>query len=201
LKYETSIAAGYNGKRRECMRVAASLRRKRQTKVCLPTASRCRLGASLFFSAALFFLAGILSANPAHAQSVTKSPAALRTLTKANEVHSLSTEESKRAYPVHLRAVVTYFDPSYGTETASMFVHDSSGGVYVSLRANRPENITPGSLIDVTGVSGSGGFAPIVDQAQVKVIGHAPLPSNPHRVSLLRMHSGIEDCQGSRLKA
>jgi diguanylate cyclase (GGDEF)-like protein len=113
----------------------------------------------------------------------------------AHEVHGLSTEESRRAYPVHLRAVVTYFDPVTGYGAASMFVHDASGGVYVSLREGIIEKLPPGTLLDVIGVSGPGGYAPIVDRAEVKVIGHAPLPSNPHRVTLDRLHTGEEDCQ------
>ena len=174
------------------MKYAAHMHRKTQAEACRPTAS---FGASVIFSAAIIFFACMLSARPASAQSATTSPAALRTLTKANEVHSLTTVESKRAYPVHLRAVVTYFDPSYGAETASVFVHDASGGVYVSFRAGIKEKLPPGTLIDVTGTSATGGFAPIVDHAEVKVIGQAPLPTNPHRVSVTRLLTGQEDCQ------
>ncbi len=160
----------------------------------LPTGLRSFRRLFLIATAA-FFIAGTLFSGPAQAQSVTKSLTALRTLTKANEVHSLSTEEAKRAYRVHLRAVVTYFDPRYGKETASMFVHDASGGVYVNLPMNFKTVLAPGTLVDVQGVSGPGGFAPVVDQAEVKVIGHAPLPPNPHRVNNIQLHSGLEDCQ------
>ena len=34
----------------------------------------------------------------------------LRLLTTAREAHSISVAESRRGYPVHLRAVVTYYD-------------------------------------------------------------------------------------------
>jgi len=171
---------------------------KKQAEACR---SAARLCAWLAFSAAVIFSAGLLSARQAaSAQSATKAPARLRTLTTAHEVHSLSTEESRRAYPVHLRAVVTYLDPSYGAESASMFVHDASGGVYVSLRAGIKEKLPPGTLLDVLGVSGPGGFAPIVEHAQVKVIGHAPLPANPRRISVTRLLTGAEDCQWVELE-
>jgi diguanylate cyclase (GGDEF)-like protein len=196
LRLKTSIAPGNSRERCISAEDAAHLRRTKQIEVCILAASLCRISASLAFSAALLFSIGLFSSGQGvHAQSTTKFPDTLRTLTKANEVHSLTTEEAKRAYPVHLRAVVTYYDPSYAKETASIFVQDGSGGVYASLQEGINEKFPPGTLIDITGVSGPGGFAPIVDKAQVKVIGHAPLPSNPHRVSLLRMHSGIEDCQ------
>ena len=195
MRVETSIAVVYSREWCESMKDAVRLSRKKQMAASHLTACLRCLCMSFVISAAAFFTAGTLSAGLAQAQSATRSPATLRTLTKANEVHSLSTAESKRAFPVHLRAVVTYFDPSFGTETASMFVHDASGGVYVSLRAGIQEKLPPGTLIDVTGVSGPGGFAPIVDQAEVKVIGHAPFPSNPHRVTVTRLLTGEEDCQ------
>jgi len=50
--------------------------------------------------------AATASAAPAKAPE-----GSLPTLTTTQQVHSLSSEEAKRAYPVHLRAVVTYYDP------------------------------------------------------------------------------------------
>lgn len=195
MRLENSIAVEYSRELCESIKDAGRLSRQKQMVASHLTAYLRCLCTSFVIAAAASFTAGILFAGPAQAESATKSPATLRTLTRANEVHSLSTDESKRAYPVHVRAVVTYFDPSYAKGTASMFVHDASGGVYVSLRAGMNEKLPPGTLVDITGISGPGGFAPIVDQAQVKVIGHAPLPSNPRRVSLIRLHTGVEDCQ------
>ncbi len=195
MRLETSIAAERSGDR--CKSIKDSARRSGKKQMAGRLLPACLLSLSRLFliAAAAFFIAGTLFAGPAQAQSATKPPAMLRTLTKANEVHSLSTEEARRAYRVHLRAVVTYFDPSHSKATASMFVHDASGGVYVNLPMNFKIVPVPGTLVDVQGVSGPGGFAPVVDEAQVKVIGHAPLPSNPHRPSNIRLHSGLEDCQ------
>lgn len=36
---------------------------------------------------------------------------ALPTLTQALDAHSLTSEQAARSYPVHLRGVVTYYDP------------------------------------------------------------------------------------------
>jgi hypothetical protein len=59
--------------------------------------------------------AGSLIAAPAETTGSTKELAQkLRTLATANAVHSLSSKEAARAFPVHLRAVVTFFDPKVG---------------------------------------------------------------------------------------
>jgi hypothetical protein len=33
--------------------------------------------------------------------------------------------------PVHLRGVITYFDPDYGTGMSAIFIHDATGGIFV----------------------------------------------------------------------
>src|ERR1035441_3850784 len=48
-------------------------------------------------------------------------------------VHSLPAEEAARAYPVHLQAVVTYYDPYIDVRHGALFVQDSTGAVFVSL--------------------------------------------------------------------
>ena len=108
MRVETSIAVECSSDRCESKKFLARLSRKKQMEVrLLPTGLRSFRRLFLIATAA-FFIAGTLFSGPAQAQSVTKSLTALRTLTKANEVHSLSTEEAKRAYRVHLRAVVTH---------------------------------------------------------------------------------------------
>jgi signal transduction histidine kinase len=50
-------------------------------------------------------------------------------------------------------------------------------------------------LIEVTGVSGPGEFAPIVDQATVRLIGESHLPLDAPSVSLSKLLTGAEDGQ------
>jgi hypothetical protein len=54
----------------------------------------------------LAFLAGLGSSRAAEPK-----PGTLRTLTTAREAHTLTREEAASGYPVHLRAIVTYYDP------------------------------------------------------------------------------------------
>jgi diguanylate cyclase (GGDEF)-like protein len=117
------------------------------------------------------------------------------TLTTTHAAHSLTAEEAARAYPVHIRGVVTYFDHDYGTGYAAIFVHDSTGSIFVKIRSTSIGMLTAGTVIDVRGVSGLGGFGPVVTEPQIRVIGHAPLPANPLRVSLPRLETGAEDAQ------
>ncbi len=122
-------------------------------------------------------------------------PEFLRTLTTAHEAHSLSLIESAEGYPVRLRAVVTYYDALTDPRRPVFFVHDESGGIFVALSILPTFPVHPGMLVAVTGVSGSGDFAPIVDRAQVESLGESQLPAQALRVTYAQLLSGIEDGQ------
>ena len=119
----------------------------------------------------------------------------LATLTTAHQAHSLSNQEAQRAYPIHLRGVVTYFDPDYGTGNAAIFVHDSTGSIFVRSPSNSTPPVPAGTLVDVRGISGPGGFGPVVVQPHVRAIGHAPLPANAPLETLPRLETGFDDAQ------
>ena len=131
-------------------------------------------------------LSGVAAGSPAPG---------LRTLTTAREVHSLPLEEARRHYPVHLRAVVTYYDPYIDPRHRALFVHDASSGVFISVPAGPPLALSAGALIDVEGVSGPGDFAPVVEQPRIRVIGQSRLPAEAPRVSLAHMRTGADDGQ------
>jgi diguanylate cyclase (GGDEF)-like protein len=119
----------------------------------------------------------------------------LPTLTTTHQAHSLTSGEAAREYPIHISGVVTYFDPDYGTGFAAIFMHDSTGSVFVKPLSTSIGPLPAGTVIDVWGVSGLGGFGPVVVKPRITVIGHAPLPPNPPRVSLLHLKTGAEDAQ------
>ena len=95
-----------------------------------------------------------------------------RVLSTALEVHSLPLDAAQLGYPVHLRAVVTFFDPV----AHLLFVQDRTDGVFVRLREERPVPLRAGDLVDVKGVTIAGGYAPDVSKAEVEVLGRAALP-------------------------
>jgi diguanylate cyclase (GGDEF)-like protein len=143
------------------------------------------------------FLAFICLAPAGQSQSVSSSPGEIKlpTITTARQAHDLSNTVAKRALPVHLRGVITYFDPDYGTGYAAIFIHDASGSVFVSQTAKQAAQLFVGALVDVRGVTAPGGFGPIVDNPQISIVGRAPLPPNPPRVSLAVLKTGAVDAQ------
>jgi hypothetical protein len=86
------------------------------------TAAACSLASLL--------LAGQLSFLRAGAQ-VLDSSSGLRTLTTAHEAHSLTTAQATLGYPIHLQGVVTYFDPYIDPRHIALFIHDSTGSIFV----------------------------------------------------------------------
>src|SRR5208337_474898 len=78
----------------------------------------------------------------------------LPTLTNAHAAHSLTTAESVRKYPVHLRAVVTYYDPYIDPRHGALFVCDFSGCIFVSNPSKPVLPLHAGTVIDIEGVAG-----------------------------------------------
>ena len=134
--------------------------------------------------AALF--AGVLATTSGWAAPAEKLP----TITSARLAHNLTSEQAKRGYPIHLRGVVTYFDTDTGTGFGSLYVHDSTGSIFVKLVGGAVKSLPPGSIVDVQGVSDPGGFAPIVDRPRIQVIGHTALPDDAVPVSRTQLFAG-----------
>ncbi len=112
------------------------------------------------------------------------------TLTTALEVHQLPSSVAERAYPVRLRAVITYYDPA----NQLLFVQDRSDGIFVELQDDgRKVPMRAADEVEVTGVT-SAGFAPNVSQARIRVLGHSSLPV-PKTGSFESAIRGREDCR------
>lgn len=104
----------------------------------------------------------------------------LPTLTSIRQIRKLSKEEADRHYPVHLRAIVTFFyavaaRPGRQGLRTNLFVQDSTGGNWVKVNADQPR-LKAGDVIDLTGHTEESGFAPDVVDPRWTVIGQAPLP-------------------------
>ena len=114
-------------------------------------------------------------------------------LTRAGDVHGLTIEVAGRALPVLLRGIVTYYDPFIDTRHVAIFVHDDSGDIFVAPSAPPEGSVFPGSLVDVSGVTGTGDFAPLVERATVRVIGQSRIPASALPVSLTELLTGEYD--------
>ncbi len=104
-----------------------------------------------------------------------------------------------RAIPVHLRGVITYFDPDFGSGQPAIFIHDATGGIFIKLicelTCKPADQLFVGALVDVRGVSAVGGYGPVVANPQFRVLGRAPLPPHPPRVSFAVLKTGSQDAQ------
>jgi diguanylate cyclase (GGDEF)-like protein len=137
-------------------------------------------------------LAACLTAG---AQSRSVSPAQHLTVETARAAHNLSPQDAARHLPVHLRAVVTYYDPYIDVRHGAIFVHDDSGGVFVSIPARPILSIKPGTLVEITGVSAPGDYAPVVNGSEVRAVGQSRLPADAPNRTLTELLTGAFDCQ------
>src|ERR1017187_2875131 len=129
------------------------------------------------------------------AQTRAAQPGPLPVLTTARRVHNLSPEKAGSHYPVRLLALVTYYDPYIDPRHGALFVHDSTGAIFVAVSARPILPIHAGSLVELTGVSDPGDFGPLIAQPHVRVVGESDVPAEAPRVSLARLLTGVEDAQ------
>ncbi len=118
---------------------------------------------------------GLLLGPAAAAGQQQQSASAPPTITKAHDAHSLTIEQAAQGYPVRLRAIVTYYDPYNDPRRPACFVADSSGGIYVDLSALPAIPFKAGDLVEITGISAAGGYAPIVGHGSA-VDWEVPIP-------------------------
>jgi signal transduction histidine kinase len=104
---------------------------------------------------------------------------------------SLTDEQATQSIRISITGVVTLAESTWG---GLFFVQDSTGGVFVNNQNPRP---AVGDVVQVTGVSHAGGFAPDIMSPEWKKLGTAPLPE-PKPVSVERLMSGAED--GNRVE-
>src|SRR5213594_1961593 len=110
-------------------------------------------------------------------------------LTHAADVISLSAERASGALKVSVTGIVTAADPAL---KGRFFVQDATGGVFVdNVGGQRPE---PGDLVEISGITHAGAYAPIITAPEVKKIGTASIPA-AKRVPIERLMSGAEDSQ------
>jgi len=168
-------------------------RKEEQGKDCLVPFryTLCAVSATLL---SIIFSACLFVACPAMGQSSSAPAGPLRTLVTVHEAHSLNSKEAARGYPVHLRATVTYFYREPGSGHSTLFVHDSTGSVYVNLPSSS-ERLAVGSIVDLQGTSAAGHFGPIVVQSHIQVIGYSQLPQDALPVSRDLLFTGAEDGQ------
>lgn len=93
-------------------------------------------------------------------------------LTRASDAQTLTFEEAERGHPVRLRAVVTYYDPTWNM----LFVQDETGGIYVNMEGQPDHQLMPGDIVELVGRTGPGDYAPVVMSPEIRRVGKGALP-------------------------
>ncbi len=108
---------------------------------------------------------------------------ASRTLVTVEAVHDLPSEIAARHLPVHLRAVVSYYEPA----APDLFLSDPHGGGGVYVETTHPYALQRGDLVEVTGVTSDSFRTEIAADPVIRVLGHvarkqpAELTGNAYR--------------------
>ena len=116
-------------------------------------------------------------------------PPHLPVLFQIAEVRALSADKAGLGYPVRVRGVVTFQDPVENY----LFIHDGAQGICITPELN-PGPLPPGEIIEVTGYSHAGLYAPTVVHGKLLRVARGDLPV-PHEVNFTEMMTGREDCQ------
>ncbi len=116
-------------------------------------------------------------------------------LTTAARVHSLRPGEAALGQPLALDAVITFYDPG----SITMFAQDSTAGIYVATHGMGALPVRGGDHVLISGVTGPGDFAPIVELPHFRILGPAPMPQ-PLRMSEEDIFLGRADSQWVELE-
>ena len=108
----------------------------------------------------------------------------------ADQLRELSPEEAGRSYPVQLSGVITWARP----DADFFYIRDASGGVCVYRPTGTPLALVAGRRVELSGVSGSGRFMPVVMATEVQQLGTVDLP-DPRPVTLEQALTGVEEAQ------
>ena len=123
-----------------------------------------------------------------------------KSISLAREVHNMPPAEAAHGYPVRLRAVLTYYHPYLDPRRGVVFVCDGSGCVFVSVPTQPVLAVRAGDLVEITGVTGPGDYASIVEASKIERIGHPGLPARPRKVTMGELSSGIYDTDWIQVK-
>ncbi len=131
----------------------------------------------------LLLLAGIISSGTAQEPTPV--------LTNVAQVRQLTSKEAARALPVQLKGVMlAESDP----RTQAIMIADETGGLYLRANTGLFAQFRRGDLLEVSGVSDPGEFAPIVRVSQARKIGTSTNPP-PRAVSYHQLITGALDAQ------
>ncbi len=120
---------------------------------------------------------------------------ALPEITQLSAIRALTPEEASRAYPVRVTAILT----AVHAHRESYFLQMGNDGVYVDATNQDLSELRAGQRVLVTGLTGPGGFAPVITHPLLKVLGPAAMPK-PQELDPELAPSGIYDSTWTELE-
>jgi signal transduction histidine kinase/uncharacterized protein YdeI (BOF family) len=115
----------------------------------------------------------------------------LPALTQISQIRNLPAADAARGYPVRVTGVLTYSDKLNGLE----FIQDRSGGIYIDPMHKKFESFPEaGRIVEITGFSGPGDYAPVIEVEDLRELGQGTLPK-PRAVSTQMLMTGSQDSQ------
>ena len=136
----------------------------------------------------------------AAAQNPSAAAQAPPIVTTARGAHDLPPAQAAHTYPVHLRVIVTYYDPYFDTRHAVLFVCDRSGCVFVDVPARPILPLSAGDEVEITGVTGPGEYTSVIVASQVRRVVQSSLPAHPPLVTPSQILTGNLDAQWVELE-
>jgi signal transduction histidine kinase len=134
-------------------------------------------------------------AQPAGAGEAA-GPQPLPLLTNLPAIRRLTTEEAALGFSVRVRGLVTWGHEGWN----SFFLQDGDTAFYVD--SDRPSSkmiAQPGDLVEVSGITTPGRFAPTIRSKEVKIVGQAALPE-PEAVTYSQLVTGRKNCRWVELR-
>lgn len=165
----------------------------KNTELRTRPASGCRTIRHILMLAVLACVETVV--YPATTRGAEQAVGVLPVLRTTRAAHNLTIEEAAKGYPIRLQAVVTYYDPAPDPANTVLFISDATGSIYVSLAAMPVTALRPGQLVEVTGVSGPGDFAPVISHAAAHVLAPFHLPKAATAVNMADLLTGEYDSQ------
>ena len=127
------------------------------------------------------------------AAAYSQVPIGLPILTTVQQVHALTAEQAALGYPIRIQGVVTFYDPHW----RHFYVQDSTSGIFAD--AKDLGHWQAGQKVQIEGTSNPGGFAPIIAQPHIQILGTGPMP-NPQKPSAMDAISGDKDSQWGEME-
>jgi len=137
----------------------------------------------------LLFLLVLIASGESQFSLATPSEPGL--LTNAASIRDLSPEEAAQHHPVRLIGVVLGI-AEIGSDGYA--IHDGTAGVYIQGPPEVVAKLKQGDLVEVTGITDPGEFAPFIIQHSLIVLGKTNLPE-PIAVTFDEIISGKVDAQ------